>query len=139
MGGGRARPAGRLEMKTLGRTDREEQQGWVPLAMVGVEEALPDVGWEMSARSWRSEAPQHCNAVASAPAREPHSSELPGRAAQQSEGWGHKRSHQGCTERTCFGKSGQTSSNNLKLDIYIYNNKKISPFQPSQNIFLKIH
>lgn len=55
-------------MKTLGRTDREDQQGWAPLATVDVEEALPDVGWEMSARSWRSEAPQHCNAAASAPA-----------------------------------------------------------------------
>lgn len=40
----------------------------------------------------------------------------------------------GCTEQTCFGKSRRTSSNNLKLDIYIYNNKKFSPFQPSQNI-----
>lgn len=105
------------KVKTLGRRERENEQGDAPAAQSASErEAPPRVEWETPAGSWRSEAPQHQHTLwLRSPTGEPRSSELP---APPSEGdtqgtrWGH-------TEQTCFGKSRRTSSNNLKLDIYI--------------------
>lgn len=83
-GRGRARPSGRLEVKTLERRDQEDEEGDAP---VGVREAPPYVEWETSTRSWKSEAPQHCHTLQlRSPAGEPRSSELPERAAPPSEG-----------------------------------------------------
>lgn len=77
---------------------------------------------EAPAGSWRSEAPQqhrHTLWLRSPTGGKPRSSELPERLPRhpsqgdtQGTRWGH-------TEQTCFGKSRRTSSNNLKLDIYI--------------------
>lgn len=82
---GRARPLGRLEVKTLRRRDQEDEQDDAPVAAVGVGEAPPHVEWEMSARSWRSEAPQHRCGIGP-PRGEPRSSEPPERAALRGEG-----------------------------------------------------
>lgn len=107
------------KVKTSGRRERENEQGDAPVAEVGVGEAPPYVEWEMPAGSWRSEAPQHHHTLwLRSPTGEPRSSELPERLPRDPRGdtegtrWGH-------TEHTCFGKSRRTSSNNLKLDIYI--------------------
>lgn len=107
------------KVKTSGRRERENEQGDAPVAEVGVGQAPPHVGWETPAGSWRSEAPQHRHTLwLRSPTGEPRSSELPERLPHDPRGdtegtcWGH-------TEHTCFGKSRRTSSNNLKLDIYI--------------------
>lgn len=50
MGGGRARPSGRLEVKTLGRRDQKNEQDDAPVAAVSAREAPPHVEWEMSAK-----------------------------------------------------------------------------------------
>lgn len=75
--------------------------------------------WETPAGSWRSEAPQHRHTLwLRSPTGEPRSSELPERLPRHPRGT-HRGLVGGHTEQTCFGKSRRTSSNNLKLDIYI--------------------
>lgn len=77
-------------MKTLGRKDQKDEQEDAPVVAVGVGEAPPYVEWEMSARSWRSEAPQHHDTLRlRSPIGEPRSSELPEQAAPRSKG-GHR-------------------------------------------------
>lgn len=111
------------KVKTLGRREQENEEGDAPGRRRRWREApAHGEGTGGASRVRRSEAPQqhrHTLWLRSPTGGKPRSSELPERLPRhpsqgdtQGTRWGH-------TEQTCFGKSRRTSSNNLKLDIYI--------------------
>lgn len=85
MGRGRARPLGRLEVKTLGRKDQEDEQDDAPVVAEGHRHT-----WNGKCQPGHGDQRLRSIAVASVPHREPRSSEPPERAALRCEG-GHKR------------------------------------------------